>query len=63
MSMASPEYRHINPSPLVTSPEPIPTLDEIERQLEVVDEIENVIERTQKREQLLELLDTFLSEE
>jgi len=60
--MASPEHppRKV---PYPTPPEEAaPTLDEIERKLEAADAIENVIERTEQREKLLELLDSYFLE-
>jgi hypothetical protein len=61
--MANPEYSPIKVSPPITPDEAALTLDEIERKLEAADEIENVIERTQQMEALLELVDSYFSEE
>jgi hypothetical protein len=61
--MANPERSPTNIPPSTQSNEVPFTLHEIEQKLEVVDEIENVIERTEQREKLLELLDMYFSEE
>jgi hypothetical protein len=56
-SMASPEHSPNKAHPPTPQAETVPILEDIERQLERADEIENTIERTREREKLLELLD------
>lgn len=60
--MPSPECQQPNTAPTHAPPELVAALADIDRRLEIADANENLIERTFKREQLLELCDQIEAE-